>query len=210
MRALLVTLTFLFCQSAFADDISDQIQQLGSIRFREREAASSSLFKIGLPLPQIIDACKHSDPEIARRARLVIERLENAKREREDAILESYEPYPMIDALWFDVRKGEYTWNEKQPLHWCYDKLRPYLDRVGYYTEDPMWGCYRRATKNLFRDWLRAGVPPGILRGVWKAMHKRDYVFYRTIGGCFVPSGLPYGSPAFGTWPKTPGRGFSP
>jgi hypothetical protein len=57
--------------------IDGLIARLGADSFIERENASKELFALGrVTLPQLQEASKHEDPEIARRAKLSIERIE--------------------------------------------------------------------------------------------------------------------------------------
>ena len=58
-------------------NVASLIAQLGDDSFVERENASKKLFALGrVTLPQLQKASEHQDPEIARRARLSIERIE--------------------------------------------------------------------------------------------------------------------------------------
>jgi hypothetical protein len=57
--------------------IDDLIVRLGADSFIERENASKELFALGrVTLPQLQEASKHKDPEIVRRAKQAIERIE--------------------------------------------------------------------------------------------------------------------------------------
>jgi HEAT repeat protein len=59
--------------------IAALLVQLGDDRFTRREKASKELFALGrVALPPLRDALKSSDPEVARRAGLLIERIEAA------------------------------------------------------------------------------------------------------------------------------------
>jgi HEAT repeat protein len=57
--------------------VLDLIARLGDEQFAARENATKELFALGrVTLPQLRDASKHKDAEIARRAKLLIERIE--------------------------------------------------------------------------------------------------------------------------------------
>ncbi|HWG41672.1 MAG TPA: HEAT repeat domain-containing protein [Gemmataceae bacterium] len=60
-------------------NVDGLIGRLGADSFAERENASKELFALGsVALPQLQEASKHEDPEIARRARFLIERIEQS------------------------------------------------------------------------------------------------------------------------------------
>jgi hypothetical protein len=60
------------------DKIRRLITQLGNDQFRTREKATDELFALGrISLPQLQQARKNADAEVARRARLLIERIES-------------------------------------------------------------------------------------------------------------------------------------
>lgn len=68
---------FLFLAFAVQDDASALIRKLGSENLEEREAATNGLLKLGKAArPAILDGVNHKDPEISRRAKSILERLE--------------------------------------------------------------------------------------------------------------------------------------
>src|SRR5262245_39063986 len=59
------------------DDVEALIRKLGSETPAEREAATNGLLRIGkVARPAILEATTHQDPEISRRAKSILERLE--------------------------------------------------------------------------------------------------------------------------------------
>jgi HEAT repeat protein len=84
--------------------IRDLIGKLSSDDFSLREAASRELFALGLrSLPQLREAVKSSDAEVARRATLLIERIEHAPAHRLPAsairLLAVRKPAGAVEAL---------------------------------------------------------------------------------------------------------------
>ena len=62
---------------AESDEIKRLIDQLGSERFEDREQATQALSKLGKSaLRSLKEAAKSRDPEVRRRARQLVERLE--------------------------------------------------------------------------------------------------------------------------------------
>jgi hypothetical protein len=94
LLAVVLTIT---AQASAADpggrtpaEIDRLVKQLGSVRFEEREAASKALEKVGYPaLGALRKAAKSQDRETRRRARLLVEQIENGL----DALLASYKEY---------------------------------------------------------------------------------------------------------------------
>jgi HEAT repeat protein len=81
-RADAPRLLAVLAQHTLTDDkrrtIQDLLAQLGSNDFKVREEASRQLFPFGrLALPQLHEAAKDRDAEVARRAKMLCERIEN-------------------------------------------------------------------------------------------------------------------------------------
>ncbi len=79
--ALTITISLLFSSRSFADHDAEEIErlvkQLGSDSFREREAAMESIRRFGkTALPALRKAQSSSDPEIRRRAKLLLDQIE--------------------------------------------------------------------------------------------------------------------------------------
>jgi carboxyl-terminal processing protease len=82
LRALCLLLLAMVAGTVHADplaDISRLIQQLGSKDFREREAASQQLDRIGEPAIKFLRkaADEHADPEVRQRAQVLVESIQN-------------------------------------------------------------------------------------------------------------------------------------
>src|SRR5262249_26541758 len=84
--------------------VGSLIARLGADAFTEREKASKQLFALGrVTLPQLRQASKHNDPEIARRASSLIERIEQEPAHRLPAVafhlLAVRKPPGVVEAL---------------------------------------------------------------------------------------------------------------
>jgi hypothetical protein len=119
---------------ADAKAITALIAQLGNADFKEREAATRSLEAIGRPaLAALCEAAeKHDDAEVRRRAKGLVEKIENSLEQ----LLEDYKSYglplPPKDApLVRLVRSYIVTGNERTPHHAFGFRLEPATKKGG-------------------------------------------------------------------------------
>jgi hypothetical protein len=127
------------------------------------------------PLERLRAASTSRDPELRYRAAMVIDHY--VRRE-----LERMQPVPMIDALWYDVRRGEYSLTERSLTARLWKALAsPYLDRAQRRCErriDRRFGAYYEATEDWAMDLLKSGTPPQTIRKLFTLMRRRDAVYY--------------------------------
>lgn len=160
----------LFHWGAVNPDTKYWEQKLGSDVFLEREAASRTLRKSGpkaLPLihkilqdSKDLEGNSRKDPEVIVRAK----RVQNQLLE---SLLPKFEPYPEIDTLWYVWGKGYIEYKSS-----VYPLYRHYIvtDDI-----DGTPNAWRDATRRLFEDKMRHGMPLWQLRLWWVWMHVVDH-----------------------------------
>lgn len=163
MRTLLALA--LLAGAARADDTIDR---LGSDDFDTREAASAALRARGWSAAPLLRANRnHDDPEVRTRCRLLFEYAVEDK-------LASYEPLPMIDALYYDpIVRQDYLYESE--LH---HRLEPYLEAAGGRCGHP-YAQFRGATRLLVREWLERGDSPFVVGLRLQYMHAIDAAWVR-------------------------------
>lgn len=179
MHALLLSLAL----AVPVERAETQVALLGSDDFREREAAARSLRDLGWwAVPVLRRHVGHPDPEVAARCRALVEgRRARQRRAAEELAAASFDDYPMIDALYYDIRSQLYF--SDCPLA---QLLIPrYLDRCVAVPEDfrGQWTRYRQAAKLMTEDLLDLGVPLWAVKALHFEMYRRDMHFFVDRGG---------------------------
>ena len=145
------------------------VRQLGHNDFHVRYKAEASLKRLDWRVVRYLPS-NHQDPEIT--ARLSQVRLVFAQDR-----LDSFAPFPEIDAAWYDDKIRQYTSNGWPVWGKATTRsiLEPYLNRIG--RDNPPWHNYRLATREWVQDMLDAGVPEWFIRLCLAEMRRRDDVF---------------------------------
>src|SRR5678810_415784 len=135
---------------------------LGAEEFAKRERAYQALHKMGQAVsPQLREASLDPCPERARRAALLLDKIQRAKLAGQLAEIEADGWYPWMesatyeDGLWHALPEG---WGE-------------YMPSGAYYRP---WQESREATRRLVVDMLRADVPVVLVRRMLMTMRAAE------------------------------------
>ena len=85
---LLVSCSLLGSQEPTAYSIARRIEQLGSAAFAEREKAEAELGKLATVPAELRLAARSADPEVRRRAKAAVLRIESREKERKKLDIE--------------------------------------------------------------------------------------------------------------------------
>lgn len=145
-----------------------RVEQMGDERFAVREAAFQSLLgqvrhDWGIVLLPVLEgACRHRDPEVARRARWAVEEFFNVRPTAWDAV-------PWIDML------PEKMEGRQAVMGYYLSRARSEVGTAGA----PDWYDYRLATVHYVHDRLRAGTPRSQLVRLLDEMAANEERFLR-------------------------------
>jgi hypothetical protein len=161
-------------------DFDKHVADLSHRQHKVRAAAAESLYKLGTPALPRLEAAKEKQPlDVRRRLESIAARIRGEKRIAAiDLVSRRYGAMPMIDALWYDGRRGHYdavssTSTARAIAHLA---LYPYLRRAmeSGTVDARRWGPYRQATEAWFVDLAEAGVPVCVLDIIYLEMRRRD------------------------------------
>jgi hypothetical protein len=141
---------------------------LGSEVFDVREGATRELIRTG-DIRLIIRLHFSKDCEVRYRARQAYDSVKAG-------VLNSLEPYPFLDSLWYNPTLNTYSSDHPNAL-----KLHPYLFRVWGLCEIPDFGGYRQATRIWFGDLYDEGVPVQLLKPLLWEMRRKDRIYLSTF-----------------------------
>jgi hypothetical protein len=162
-------------------DFDRHVADLSHRQHKVRAVAAESLYRMGTPALPRLESAKEKQPlDVRRRLESIAARIRGDRRIKAlDLVSTRYgDAMPMIDAWWYDGRRGHYdavssTSTARAIAHlWLY----PYLSRaMGGNVPDPRrWGPYRQATAAWFVDMAEAGVPVCVLDILYLEMRRRD------------------------------------